>query len=216
MGSDDNLKKVAIIEAAGEIFVENGFYKTTTRQICERAGVNVNAVNYYFSSKKNLYIEVLRYFKDIASGQFPADRGINPSDSPRQKIKVFIHSAIRHIFDEGRPTWFGKFIAREYVEPTGMLDILFKEVIWPHFMALSAIIKEILGERATEETAHLCEMSIMAQCLYFRNSPQIASRLLKKKKFSKQEINAIEEHIYRFSLAALEHYYNIKTTDHKV
>ncbi|HUN56238.1 MAG TPA: CerR family C-terminal domain-containing protein [Smithella sp.] len=206
MEAGDNRKKVAIIEAAGEIFVKNGFQNTTTRQICERAGVNVNAINYYFTSKKNLYIEVLHYYRDIARGQFMLAQKIEESDTPQQKIKVFIHAAITHIFDEGRPTWFGKLIAREYVEPTGALDILVKEVIRPNFMMLSAIIKEILGEEASEETAHLCQMSIMAQCLYFRNSPQIATRLLKKKKFSQEEIAAIEEHICRFSLAALENY----------
>ena len=57
--------------------------------------------------------------------------------------------------------------------------------------------------------------SAILRIIDFRNSPQIAGRLLKKKKVSKQEIIALEEHIYRFSLAALDYYYNIKTTEHK-
>jgi AcrR family transcriptional regulator len=45
MESDERLKKIAIIKIAGELFVENGFHKTTVRQICKKAGMNLNAVN---------------------------------------------------------------------------------------------------------------------------------------------------------------------------
>jgi AcrR family transcriptional regulator len=53
MEADNNAKRVAIIEAAGAIFVENGFRTTTVRQICARAGVNIAAINYYFGDKKS-------------------------------------------------------------------------------------------------------------------------------------------------------------------
>jgi AcrR family transcriptional regulator len=42
MESDERLKKIAIVKIAGELFVENGFHKTTVRQICKNAHVNVN------------------------------------------------------------------------------------------------------------------------------------------------------------------------------
>ena len=71
---------------------------------------------------------------------------------------------------------------------------------------LMAIVKEILGENATEEKVYLCTMSILGQCLYFRNSPGIISRILKKEKFNRQEIIALAEHISHFSLSALEYY----------
>lgn len=206
METDSNFRKMAIIEAAGEIFVENGFYTTTVRQICARANVNIAAINYYFGGKKKLYREVLRHYQHIAFEKYPPSLGIKDGDSPRQKIKSFIHSMIMRIFEEGSATWFGKLLAREFVEPTGELDILIKEVIRPSFLMLVAIVKEILRERATEETAYLCAMSIVGQCLYFRNSPGIISRILKKEKFSQQEIMALAEHIAHFSLSALENY----------
>jgi Ribonuclease G/E len=94
---------------------------------------------------------------------------------------------IIRMFEEGSPTWFYKLLAREYIEPTSALDILIKEVIRPSYAMLVSIIKEILGEKATEKTAYFCAMSIMGQCLYFRNSPQIASRLLKNKSSTKMK-----------------------------
>jgi hypothetical protein len=113
---------------------------------------------------------------------------------------------IMRMFEEGSATWFGKLLAREFAEPTGALDTLIAEVIRPSFVMLMAIVKEILGEKATEETAYLCATSIVGQCLYFRNSPSIIGRILKKEKFSHQEIMALAEHISHFSLSALENY----------
>ncbi len=206
MKSDEDSKKIAIVKIAGKLFVENGFQKTTVRQISKNAGVNVNAVNYYFGDKKKLYIAVLRYYHDIALKKYPLDRGIKGSDSPEHKIRSFIHSAIVRIFEEGPSTWFYKLLAREYVEPTSALDMMTKAVFRPSYEMLASIVKEILGEKATEKTAYLCAMSIVGQCLYFHNSPKIVSRLLKNKKYDKDEISKIEEHIYIFSISALECY----------
>lgn len=44
----------AIVDAALELFRENGFERTTMRAIAERAGVSVGNAYYYFSSKDEL------------------------------------------------------------------------------------------------------------------------------------------------------------------
>lgn len=51
--------KDRIIEAAEILFALNGYNGTSLRDITERAGVNVAAVNYHFGSKENLLIELL-------------------------------------------------------------------------------------------------------------------------------------------------------------
>lgn len=51
--------KDQIIQAAEILFALNGYDGTSLRDITERAGVNVAAVNYHFGSKENLLIELL-------------------------------------------------------------------------------------------------------------------------------------------------------------
>ncbi|HPZ83759.1 MAG TPA: TetR family transcriptional regulator, partial [Thermogutta sp.] len=52
--------KSRLLTAAGELFAERGFEGATARQICERAGVNLAAINYHFKSKEQLYIEAVK------------------------------------------------------------------------------------------------------------------------------------------------------------
>jgi AcrR family transcriptional regulator len=48
-----------ILEAALALFARNGYRGTTTRRICERAGVPLGSLHYYFASKEALYGAVL-------------------------------------------------------------------------------------------------------------------------------------------------------------
>src|SRR3954469_3463810 len=44
-----------LLEVAGQVFAEHGYARATSREICERAGANIAAVNYHFGSKDGLY-----------------------------------------------------------------------------------------------------------------------------------------------------------------
>lgn len=48
-----------IRNAAIELFAEKGFAATTTREICERAGVTKPVLYYHFESKEQLYTELI-------------------------------------------------------------------------------------------------------------------------------------------------------------
>ncbi len=47
-----------VLDAAERLFAERGFAATSVRDITDGAGANLGAVNYYFRSKENLYVEV--------------------------------------------------------------------------------------------------------------------------------------------------------------
>lgn len=48
-----------ILQAAESLFARAGYANTSLRQITDAAGANIAAVNYHFSSKENLLIEIL-------------------------------------------------------------------------------------------------------------------------------------------------------------
>lgn len=59
-----------LLMAAGELFAEHGFARTTARDIGERAGVDPAMIARYFGGKTQLYIAVLRA---EAGPEAPAD-----------------------------------------------------------------------------------------------------------------------------------------------
>src|SRR5659263_766090 len=50
----------AIMEAAEELFLENGYARTSTTAIARKAGCNQALVHYYYRSKENLFGLVFR------------------------------------------------------------------------------------------------------------------------------------------------------------
>jgi len=116
--------------------------------------------------------------------------------------------------DEGRPAWFGKLLAREFTQPTWAFDILVKETIRPSFQILTGIVAAILSKKTKEREVRLCSMSIVGQCLYFRHSHPVISRLFPGEVFGPKQIDELTDHITSISLYGLLRDKNVK--HHKV
>jgi AcrR family transcriptional regulator len=193
----------AIMEAAGKIFAEEGYSKATVRDICREAGANIAAINYHFGDKKGLYLAVLKHYQEIAFQTYPPNLGIKENQKPEEKLQAFIRSFLTRIMDDGHPAWFGRLLAREFTEPTWAFDILVEETIRPSFQLLTEIIAAILEKNSKERIVRLCSMSIVGQCLYFRHSHPVISRLFPGEVFGARQIDELTEHITLFSLRGL-------------
>lgn len=193
----------AIMEAAGKIFAEQGYAKATIRDICGQAGVNIAAINYHFGDKKGLYLAVLKHYKEIAFQTYPPNLGIKETQTPEEKLRAYIMSFLMRIMDDGHPAWFGKLLAREFTQPTWACDILVEETIRPSFELLIGIVTAILSKGVKERKVRLCAMSIVGQCLYFRHSHPVISRLFPKEAFGPRQIDELTDHITNFSLRGL-------------
>lgn len=192
-----------ILEAAGEIFAENGFRQTTIRQISGKADVNIAAINYYFQSKDNLYLETLRCWKDIAFEKYPRELGTSEDDPPEKRLEGFIRSFVFRILDTGIESRFGRLMAREFTEPTAALDLIVEEMARPMFHLISSIVGRIIGKDPADDTVLYCCASIVGQCLYFLYARPVLNRLIGDDRVSSMNMEDIAGHICRFSLAAL-------------
>jgi TetR/AcrR family transcriptional regulator, regulator of cefoperazone and chloramphenicol sensitivity len=193
-----------LLEAAGEVFVERGFRTATIREICRRARANLAAVNYHFGDKEHLYTAVLEYALGSALDKYPflalGDGSGMPATS---RLEAHIRYLLLSLFDDGAPAWLGKLVAREMVEPTRALDALVTSIITPMGQRLGAMVREILGDGATDVLVARCQMSIIAQCLHYRNARPVIQRLFPQERYEPADIAAMADHIARFSLTAL-------------
>ena len=173
------------------------------RQISRRAGVNVASINYYFQSKDNLYLETLRYWKDIAFEKYPPELGTSQSDPPEKRLEGFIRSFVYRILDSGIESRFGRLMAREFADPTPALDVIIEETARPMFNLIASIIGRIIDKDPASDRVLYCTSSIIGQCLYFLYARPVYRRLIGEQKVKSLAMDDIADHICRFSLAAL-------------
>jgi AcrR family transcriptional regulator len=195
-----------LLEAAGEVFADLGYRAATVRQICEKAGANIAAVNYYFGDKEGLYLAVLRSVPEAQAEKYPAQSGLSDGATAEQQLLVYIQSLLHRVFDSGRPGWHAKIIAREMVEPTRALDTLLEEVARPLHLQLATIIRRLLGSMATDENVRMTALSIMGQCVYYHHARTVLKRLYPEQMYGAEDIARLVEHISRFSLAGLQEF----------
>ena len=195
--------RTRLLQAGGEIFAQYGFRAATVRRIAKKADANVAAVNYYFSGKEGLYLAVLEHTFAAAQNKYPTTPSSPGIGDAPERLRAFITAFLLRLLDEGRPAWHGRLMVREIADPSPVLDRVVNNMIRPFFEQLAAIIGELLGPGAVEEEIRLAAMSIMGQCLFYRNSRPVVSRLYQGR-YDVGRIKEIAEHISVFSLRALQ------------
>jgi AcrR family transcriptional regulator len=93
MSSGD--RRTAIIKTARTIFVEKGFYRTTTRELAEAAGVSEALLFKHFPSKEVLYSAIeMSCFKEEGSKIIERLQSLEPSTSA---LVYLVHDLVSHI-----------------------------------------------------------------------------------------------------------------------
>jgi len=77
----------ALLEAAEEIFAEQGFAGATTAAIARRAGVPKANLHYYFVTKEGLYRAVV---ERVLTAWLAAAASFDASDDPREALSAYI------------------------------------------------------------------------------------------------------------------------------
>src|SRR5438067_5425823 len=199
----ENLKtRQRLLEVAGMVFAEQGFKCATVREICKRAGANVAAINYHFGDKQGLYSETLRYWVRESLAKYPPNLGVDESATPEQKLHAYVRSFFWRIFDEGRPSWYGKLMAREMIEPTHALDVCASETMRPISEILRAIIRQIVPGIG-EDDLRRCACSVVGQIVFYHHCRAAIDKVFPGQCFTAHEIEKLAEHVTQFSLSAL-------------
>jgi AcrR family transcriptional regulator len=196
-----------ILEAAGPIFAEIGFKAATVKEICKKAGANISAVNYYFRSKEQLYIETVRYAYESAAARVPMPTW--PAGTPaRTKLRDFIRVFFARILSHQRQAWRTLLIMREVSDPTpGACSEFVNNFVKPTAAVLNGILQELLPADVPEVKRKLIACSIVGQCLHYHHARHVLPLLLGTEHFQEFDPEMLTEHIAEFSLAAIEGLY---------
>jgi AcrR family transcriptional regulator len=192
-----------LLETAGRKFAEKGFDATNVREITEAAGMNVSAVNYYFRSKEELYVEAVRHAGRTCMQLTPMPAW--PSGVPaEQRLQDFIRTFLLRLLRDDVPAWHRHLIMREVADPRpGACEGLVRDFIRPSFETLRDILGELTPPGTPPDTLHLIGASVVGQCLHYHHCRHVMPLLFGAEEYARYDLDRLTDHIWRFSLAAV-------------
>jgi AcrR family transcriptional regulator len=192
-----------LINAAGEVFAEQGFEAATVRCICLKAGANLAAVNYHFGDKEQLYFEAVKAALRHHPGAL--DFRWSAETPPEQKLSDVIQNLMRVMLATERPSWHLKLVVRELTRPTAACAELVRGFIGPTFEQLMAIVGEMLPPNSRPLERRLHALSVIGQCLLFRDHCAIGCLLIGEEELVEHLDSArVADHITRFCIAGMK------------
>lgn len=154
-----------LLVAATQVFGECGYSQATVAEICRIAGANVAAVNYHFGSKEQLYRAVWRRtFERARSGIRAREQDLEGAP-PEHRLAERIRGVIRRIAGRGEQPLFARLLTRELIQRTAIFEEVRRETVQPMHRMMSGVIRDILGEGATDQQVLYAQMSVINQCL---------------------------------------------------
>ncbi|HWG42897.1 MAG TPA: CerR family C-terminal domain-containing protein [Gemmataceae bacterium] len=189
-----------LLEAAGEIFAEKGFKGATIREIIDRAGVNIAAVNYYFRDKERLYIETVKQAVCFRPETRPSWPSATP---PTVKLHDFIHFLVGRLLDKNKPAWHARLVMREMAQPSEACTELVRDYIEPMSEILQGILRELLPPDTPRWKRLMTGFSIVGQCVHYCSHKPVITLLVGEKDCKYFEPATLADHITQFSLNSL-------------
>ncbi len=193
MDSDGDTR-ARLLAAAVELFAERGYAGTKMRDIAARARVNVAAGNYYYGSKKALYLAVLRaHFAEVQALLRRRGAEAPTARLPRAELIRRLRARVRAMLDlliGPPPSRHGALMLREMADPTEALAVVVDEFIRPRLEELEAIIARLEPRLAGEAVFYRTTMPAL---LFMRGErcypPTLAA--------------ALADHVTEFSLGGM-------------
>jgi AcrR family transcriptional regulator len=199
-GGDSTKQKILI--AAGPIFARKGFAKTTVREICEAAGVNLASINYYFGDKGKLYAETLLAAQALQVRRNPQPV-FDPETPSEVKLERMVATLLLRIMAMQTEPWQVRLIMREVLQPSAASQGLIDNYFRPFFDTLLDVIDELVGEVLPDGLRRQIGLSIVGQCMIYRTSAEMMARMIPESESEYFQIESLTKHISRFSLAAI-------------
>ena len=161
---DGQSTRTIVLEAAGQVFAERGFAEATSKEICERAGANSAAVNYYFGGKECLYEEVLVEAHRQMVSLEDLDRIISSGDAPEQKLRTFFQRMLQTAVSS-QELWGIKIYLRELASPSPFITKTLGTTVLPKMEKLRSLIQEITGLPWDSKAAQRAVALVVIPCI---------------------------------------------------
>ncbi|OGW45817.1 MAG: hypothetical protein A2Y66_05180 [Nitrospirae bacterium RBG_13_41_22] len=188
----------SLLDAAVDVFADKGYRDATIAEISGRAKANIAAVNYHFGDKETLYREAWRYAFSESIKAHPSNAGVSDASPPEERLRGQIMALLHRVNDKKNKEFL--IVLKEFANPTGLLDEIMREMLFPLQKRMQDSIRELIGQQASDMQIQFCEISIISQCI----NPMVLRREDDTNMPSGiKNLNAYANHVVQFSLAGI-------------
>jgi AcrR family transcriptional regulator len=196
-----------LLTASIDVFGRFGFDGATTRALADAAGVNLQAIPYYFGGKDGLYIAAA---EDIVSSiashvagvrdrvrtrlAEAEDQGRSVGTDEARGLLTEIVQTMATLFISGESEPWARFVIREQMEPTEAFDRLYRGVTKPLFDVVGKLIAILLHEDQSSEHVRLRTLTLLGGVMVFRMANAAALAQLGWKTVGHREVDVIRAH----------------------
>jgi len=198
----------ALLDAAVAVFAEHGYARATVREIVERAGANIAAVNYHFGDKATLYARAMDHCRATSNTNNPlvqadAHRDFNADRPPADRLYLFVRTMLGHMFRDGQLTDLARMMGHEMQHPTPALDRLVDLSVRRVYDALIQIIRDLLPADANPALAERAAFAAMAQTHHHHLAHPLVARLHPEQRYTETDLDDLARQITDFTLHGL-------------
>ena len=201
---DRQTTQLQLLEAAGQEFAEKGFERTTAKEICERAGTNTAAVNYYFGGIEGLHAAVLEEARNRLFSADAVSKAVAGKSDPKARLEAVLEVVARALTGPLSSSWVFRVLGRELVSPSSMLETK-EKVILPRARQLRQFIAELMKLPEDHPAVARGCVSLMAPiCMLILADRDHLARALPAMGLKPDDAPAIARHMFRYALAGME------------
>ena len=192
-----------LLRAAIDVFGRRGFDGATTRALTDAAGVNLQAIPYYFGGKQGLYIAAAEHIASRIGRQTEHARSrvrqrmeqasqdeTIPADDARRLLTEMIQAMAELFISQESEPW-ARFLIREQMEPTEAFTRIYEGVMAPVLEAIRGLVGIILNENPDSEHVRLRTLSLLGGVMVFRVAHAAAMAQLDWKTINAREVDQI-------------------------
>jgi AcrR family transcriptional regulator len=202
---DRQSTQMQLLEAAGQEFAEKGFERTTAKEICERAGTNTAAVNYYFGGIEGLYAAVLNEARDRLFSINAIAEAVAGKPDPKAKLEAVLTLAVRTLTGPLSSSWVLRVLGREMVAPSPAMNEMKEKVILPRARILRQFVGELMKLPEDHPAVARGCISLMAPlCMMILADRRMLKRALPSFGLAPSDAPALTNHMIQYALAGLE------------
>jgi TetR/AcrR family transcriptional regulator, regulator of cefoperazone and chloramphenicol sensitivity len=194
-----------LLEAAGQVFAEKGFERSTAKEISERARTNTAAVNYYFGGIDGLYDAVLEEARNRIFSDQAIENAIAGKREPKAKLEAVFGIAVQTLLGSVSSSWVLRVLGRDFVTPTAATYAAKEKLVLPRALVLRRFVAELVGLPEDHPAVARACVSVMAPFfMLILGDRRRMQRALPSLGLGADDAPAMARHLVQFAIAGLE------------